>query len=155
MCLFFLKKSLHVLIQPSELHWTFWPKPLFWPNCACDPLIFSTKAFMYYVLNFFEKKPSCAYSLPRDVLIFIFFYSTKVFMCYVLNFFEKSLHVLIGPCAYKKMSVYLHSTLMYTMEISKKMSVCDWDRSGGLQKHDRNKYAIILLLWIFESCFCP
>ena len=55
MCLIFLKKSLHVLIQPSELHWTFWPKPLFWPNCACYVLIFSTKAFMCYVLNFFEK----------------------------------------------------------------------------------------------------
>ena len=91
-------------------------------------LIFSTKAFMCYVLNFFEKKPSCAYSakwitlkkpfffLPNcacDVLIFFF---VKGFMCYVLNFFEKKkafmclwCHVLI------KMSVinFLHIFVLY------------------------------------------
>jgi len=59
MCSIFLKKkSLHVLIQPSELHWT---KPFFGQIVLVMCLFFSTKAFMCYVLNFFEKKPSCAY----------------------------------------------------------------------------------------------
>ena len=50
----FFEKSLHVLIQPSELH----VKTLM---CSIMCLFFSTKALMCYVLNFFEKKPSCDY----------------------------------------------------------------------------------------------
>ena len=80
-------------------------------------LFFSTKAFMCYVLNFFEKKglhvliqPSELHVKPLMCLILCLFFSTKAFICYVLNFFEKkSLHVLNWPCAYKKMSVMSHS----------------------------------------------
>ena len=42
-------------------------------------------------------------SFGQIVLLMCLFFSTKAFMCYVFNFFEKkSLHVLMGPCSYKK-----------------------------------------------------
>ena len=80
-------------------------------------LIFSTKSFMCYVLNFFEKKAFiCLFSqvncielfgqslcFGQIVLVMCLFFSTKAFMCYVLNFFEKKAFMcLIGHVLIKK-----------------------------------------------------
>ena len=50
---FLKKKTLHVLIQPRELH----VKTLL---CLIMCLFFSTKAFMCLIMCLIEKKPSCA-----------------------------------------------------------------------------------------------
>ena len=60
-------------------------------------LFFSTKAFMCYVLNFFEKKSRHMLIHCREMCLFFYstkafmclLFSTKAFLCYVLNFFEK------------------------------------------------------------------
>ena len=105
MCLIFLKKSLHVLIQPSELHWK---KALFGPNCACDVLLFFDKSLHVLCAYFFWKKAFvCLFSQVNYMLKPLYASSCAFFrqkpscpMC--LIFSKKSLHVLNWPCAYKK-----------------------------------------------------
>ena len=67
--IFFEKKAFVCLF--SQVNYI--EKSLFWPNCACDMLIFFDKSLHVLCAYFFRKK---------------------------------SLHVLMGPCAYKKMSVF-------------------------------------------------
>ena len=80
-------------------------------------LFFSTKALMCYVLNFFEKKPSCAYSAKWITLNF----SAKAFVLAKLclwcaYFFRQKASCAYWPYAYKKW-VYLGSTVIRRVEI--------------------------------------
>ena len=140
MCLiFFEKKSLHVLIQPSELH----VKTLM---CLIMCLFFSTKAFMCHVINFFwKKKPSCAYLAKWITLNFLakafvlaklclwcaylFRQKPSCAMCFIFSK-KKAFMCLIGHVLIKKW-VYIHLKVCKILT-SMWSSIFSWERYVSL-----------------------
>ena len=90
--------------------WTFWQKPLLStycayffrqkPSCAMCLIFLKKKAFMclFSQVNYIEKKPF----LAKLCLWCAYFFRQKPSCAMCLIFSKKSLHVLMGPCAYKK-----------------------------------------------------